>query len=268
MMYKKKFNSICKENFFKFFFFFFSISVFNSIYSIEIINIKFAVTKDSEPFSYVEDNKIKGIAIDIFDEVFNYYYHNKYKIIIDYFPWIRAQYLVKKGDYDALFTIRTTEREEYANFSKNYIIKNNISMFYNKNNKNIRKIISAKSLNDIKELFFLDYLGDSLIKYHSNELGFKNEFSNNKLSALMKINKDRGDLFISTDLSAKYFIKKYKLNNILSKKIDFIKDDFNFYLCIRKTKKEQNTIINDFDKVINQSNFQNKINKIIKKYFK
>ncbi|MGY3803839.1 substrate-binding periplasmic protein [Pigmentibacter ruber] len=233
----------------------------------EKITIKFAINEDSIPLSYSINKKPKGILVDIINE-FSKLNKEKYKIFLEPFPWPRVIYMVKKGEFDAFISLKSKERDEYVDYSSYLVLKENLYFYYSKENKKLTNLNTYNSINDFKNFLFLDYFGDSLNKYHSEENGFKNEFSTNKKYILFKLNKNRGDLFLSTKRSPQFLIKKYKLKNIVWKKVDFIKGDFNYYLCLRKNIANKKSILTDFDNFIKAPETIQKINKITERYIK
>lgn len=83
-----------------------------------------------------------------------------------------------------------------------------------------------------------------------------------------KLNRNRGDVFLSTKTASQFLIKKYKLKNVVWKKIEFIKGDFNYYLCLRKNIANKKSILTDFDNFIKAPETIQKINKITERYIK
>ena len=64
------------------------------------------------PLSFTEAGGIKGILVDVLDEVIG----NRMGLLRTHegFPWPRAQSLVQRGERDAICTIATPQRLEYA----------------------------------------------------------------------------------------------------------------------------------------------------------
>lgn len=231
------------------------------------ITIKFAINNDSVPLSYSKNKQPKGILVDIINE-FSKLNKEKYIIVTEPFPWPRVIYMVKKGEFDAFISLKSKERDEFVDYSNYYVIKESLFIYYSKKNKKLKNIDSYTSMSEFKSLLFLDYFGDSLTKFHSENDGFKNEFSTNKKFVFFKLNSNRGDVFLSTKTSGQFLIKKYKLKNITWKKIEFIKGDFNYYLCLRKNIANKKSILTDFDNFIKAPETIQKINKITERYIK
>ncbi len=79
------------------------------------------------PYEYEEDGMLKGIAVDVVEEVFNRMDH---PIQINLVPWDRALSMIEHGAADALFTAyKTPEREAFCDFSNEVLVDQTISLF-------------------------------------------------------------------------------------------------------------------------------------------
>lgn len=85
------------------------------------------VTVDYPPYEYVEDDEIKGIAVEIVMEVFK---RMDKPITLREVPWARALKDLEAGEIDgAIEVFYTEERERYLDFSKEILLDEFISLF-------------------------------------------------------------------------------------------------------------------------------------------
>lgn len=89
------------------------------------------VTVDYPPYEYVEDNEIKGIAVEIVIEVFR---RMDQPISLREIPWARALKDLEAGEIDgAIEVFHTEDRENYLDFSNEILLDEYISLFVLKN---------------------------------------------------------------------------------------------------------------------------------------
>jgi polar amino acid transport system substrate-binding protein len=85
------------------------------------------VTLEYPPYEYLENGKVKGVAVQIVQEVFK---RMKKPITITLYPWDQSLAMIQKGEADAIFTIfKTPEREAYADYSYEILIPQVVSLF-------------------------------------------------------------------------------------------------------------------------------------------
>lgn len=89
------------------------------------------VTFNYPPYEYEENNEIKGIAVEIIQEIFS---RMGQPIIIDVLPFSRGIEYIKHKDSDAMFTFyHKKEREEFAYYSKEVVIDQTVALFVHEN---------------------------------------------------------------------------------------------------------------------------------------
>lgn len=104
------------------------------------------VTLQYPPYEYQENGKNKGIVVEIINEVFK---RMDQPINITLYPWARALNMVKTGKADAIFTaFKNNEREVFADYSKEVLMPQTISLFSLKN----KNIMFNGNLESIKDL--------------------------------------------------------------------------------------------------------------------
>lgn len=85
------------------------------------------VTLQYPPFEYVENGKLKGVVVEIVQEVFS---RMQQPINISLLPWARSVKMIENGTADAIFTIyKTPEREVFADYSQEVLMPQVVSFF-------------------------------------------------------------------------------------------------------------------------------------------
>lgn len=78
------------------------------------------VSLNYPPYEYVENGKIKGIAVEILEETFRLM--NK-KLEIEIYPWARSIEMFQNGAADGIFTFfKTPEREKFTFYSNEIVL--------------------------------------------------------------------------------------------------------------------------------------------------
>ncbi|MCP4132733.1 MAG: transporter substrate-binding domain-containing protein [bacterium] len=90
------------------------------------------LTLQYPPYEYkTEDGNIEGIAVSIIREAFS---RMKQPIQIKLYPWPRAIKMIETGKADAIFTAyKNPERETFADYSKEVLMPQIVSLFVAKN---------------------------------------------------------------------------------------------------------------------------------------
>ena len=85
------------------------------------------VTLQYPPYEYAEEGEVKGFVVDIVTEVFR---RMQQPIHISLLPWARSIQMIENGTADAIFTAyKTPEREAFADYSKEILMPQIISLF-------------------------------------------------------------------------------------------------------------------------------------------
>jgi polar amino acid transport system substrate-binding protein len=88
------------------------------------------VTLQYPPYEFLEDGEVKGVAVEIVQEVFK---RMKVPIKITLYPWDQSLAMIQKGEADAIFTLfKTPEREAFADYSHEVLMPQVVSLFVTK----------------------------------------------------------------------------------------------------------------------------------------
>jgi polar amino acid transport system substrate-binding protein len=117
-----------------------------------------ADSMEGAPFKSVNSKgKPDGIFYAIVSSAFR---HMKVPLKYEAYPWKRAQMLVKTKHADALITVPTPDRLEYLAANREPVFIAKTKIFTQRDNPNIKKIKSANSLDDLKGLKIIDFIGE------------------------------------------------------------------------------------------------------------
>lgn len=91
------------------------------------------VTLEFPPYEYAAGGEVKGAAVEIVKETFK---RMGQPVTIKVLPWARAIKMIEDGDADAIFTAyKTPEREAFADYSKEVVMPQIVSLFVKKDSK-------------------------------------------------------------------------------------------------------------------------------------
>jgi polar amino acid transport system substrate-binding protein len=114
------------------------------------------------PRSWDDQGQMKGIIIDIIDEVLV----NKMNLKVQHsgYPWLRAQLMVKNKLADAFVTVPTEERKTYTEISEQPVLKFELFVATQPDNPRLEEIKNKSSIQEFKDVRIVDYLGNGWAK--------------------------------------------------------------------------------------------------------
>ncbi|WP_142810083.1 substrate-binding periplasmic protein [Rhodoferax aquaticus] len=229
----------------------------------------FAGDEDEAPFGFRNEKKeFVGIYVDILQEAFN---RMNVKYLIKGYPWARAQMLVEHGGADAMITVATPTRELIAVANTEALATHQWVAFAKSDSAKFQQIMSAKTLDELKGLKVLDYLGDGWGE--KNLAGFDVDRGGNFSQVLLKLAAQRGDVFVQMQLPTQYVLNELKAanpgNDGLAKVVAAtnVLDSKKFYLLVSK-KSPYVAMLPQVDKTIAGMRADGTIQKIHDKYVK
>lgn len=223
--------------------------------------MKFGYEETATPYSWNENGQMKGILIDIANEVIQ----KRMGIPVSHhgYPWIRAQHLVKKGVLDAHIT-NGPNRKEWAEHSSEAAILLEHLPYVGAKNQNLSKIRDAKSLEDLKPFKFVDNRGSGWAQKNLVEKGFNVHLVAEHNMIYRLLAKGRVDVTINMSHIARFYIKQLGLNDQIIE-LPAIIPPLPFHLVVGK-KSPFTKIIPKFDQTIRQMKADGFLQKILDKY--
>jgi len=222
--------------------------------------MKIAYYDNYAPRSYLENGEMKGVIVDIINEVIV----GKMGINVSHkgYPWKRAQLMVEKGTADAFITVPTKRRREYTYVSKEPLFKFETYIATTKDNPKINELKNIKNINELHPYRIVDYYGNGWSK---NALKNQNVYWLPDYVSIFKFMlQGKADVLIVSRKtihsleSTKYNDKFVVFSNPLT--------SVGFHLCIGKKSKYYN-ILDKFDETLKTLKEDGTIERIMKKYY-
>lgn len=232
------------------------------------ISLKAVFSESNPPFSYNgKSNTPEGIIPELMtlltDEL------EKVNIEQNAQPWSRAQNMMKTGEMDLFCTYPSTDRKNYALFTKAplFYLENDYLIFSKQNSK-FQDLLKIKNMEDLNNFTLVSHSAtgwekDNIPESVNRIIVHKHEY---KFNIIFK--RQAADFFIMNLEEAIYIAKEYGyLNDLAYIQVDFIKDsEIPFHIGIRKSHEQSTEIINKIDETLNDIEFIDKLNSTIKEY--
>lgn len=221
------------------------------------------VTERFAPYAFEENGHVRGISVDIAREAFKRLGYPD--IQIDIYPLARALEMVRNGEAHGVFSIyKTPSRERWANFSREPMLDEEVSLF----------VLKEANINFDGDLLKLTPYTFGVVRKYSYQKKFDNAVQKGILKAdpadtgeacIEKLLNRRIDIFISNKFVALEMFKRMgKLDQIkeLSPEVYRVSSYFAF------SKRQSLLLTEDFDKVIEEMKQDGTYYRIINDYIK
>jgi len=120
--------------------------------------VKFVYFDNFAPYSWKENNRMRGIFIDVVDEVIRT--GMEIPVIHEGYPWRRAQKMVEANAADAFITVPTPRRREYTLISPEPVTTIAMTVFTSAKNNKLQEILKIRFVSDLKAFTAVDYIGN------------------------------------------------------------------------------------------------------------
>lgn len=213
------------------------------------------------PFSWEEEGEMKGIFIDVLNEVIA----KNMGIPISHkgYPWARAQMYVEHGEADAFVTVPTPKRRIYTKMSNESIIVSKTSIFSKKGHPRIEEMKSIKTIEDFRKFRLITYIGDGYSKKLFPD--WENVMWKPTLDNCLKLLKGRGpEIFVQSSEVTNFRIKALGYQGQFVELPSPVKA-LPFHLCIGNKSSYLN-VLSKFDKVLKKMKKRGGIKEIIYNY--
>lgn len=166
----------------------------------------FVYFNDYPPFGWEENQKMRGIYIDIVNEVFE----NRLGISVQHkgYPWKRAQLMVKLGSADGFCTVVTPERLTFSKPTQESIIDVNFKIFAYINSPKREQLETIDSIAGLKGFKLVDYMGSGWAEENLVKAGLDIYWlAQNEQIWKLLIN-GRADATVKNEWTTRYALKK------------------------------------------------------------
>ncbi|WP_019613842.1 substrate-binding periplasmic protein [Psychromonas ossibalaenae] len=217
------------------------------------------------PFSWQQDNQIKGILKDLLDEIL--VQRMGIKVSYEICPWARCQMMVKEGQRDALFTVSSTKRDRYSMKTELPLFISDFFIYSGANNKNLPLLQRVKNLESLLALENLRYVYLLGSGWHDQNLATAHHVTTvlypAKILDLLKFN--RADVYIEQAVSMNYQIKRLNLNQGIIQ-IPAVMDHTSWHLYIGN-KSDYISILPQLDRMLDKMQKEGSLQKLHDKIF-
>ncbi len=222
--------------------------------------MKLVYFNDYSPFSWMENNQMKGILIDALTEAIQ----TQMGIQVSHkgYPWERAQKMVKFNEADAFVTVPTLERKSYTEISTESVILVTFTLFVSKKNAQIEALKTVKNISDLSNFSLVQNIGSGWATQNPGRMNVRWIPTLDKV--LFLIAKDRYDIFVDASQVIRFNIKKLGYQDQILELPNII-DSASFNLCIGKKSPYVN-ILPKFDATIIEMRKNGKLQEIYDKY--
>lgn len=230
------------------------------------LTITYAVGPPSVPLYELEpanENGWKGLFVEIAEKIFE---DLGYKVVIEQYPWTRAQQKIKEGYADFTFSIPTAERLEYAVISDEPILQMYFNVYTYADHPKLKDISKIKTVQDIISLKLkpVTNLGNGWHKENIEDAGVTTFYVPNDENLVQFLALKRADIMIDAPIFMNHLTKK---NNLESKivKTDVLFGPINFHLLVSKNSKYAD-LMPEINKTINKLVQNGILEQIVSKY--
>jgi len=215
------------------------------------------------PLSYrAENGTLRGILVDILEEILG----RQMGVPIQHagYPWLRAQMMAKLGAADAICTIATATRLEYAVASSEVVVAAPRRIFVRADNPMLA------DLQQVRDLAGLKQLGPTVVSYTGNGwgaenlTGFKVVSGTDYESGLKMLIAKRGDVMIDNSLTMQFSLTR-EAGGEQVMMMPARLESANFQLLISKLSRHVG-LLPAFDKALAQYKKTSAYAEIFKKY--
>lgn len=133
--------------------------------------VRWGYMNDAEPINWLENGQPKGIEVEIVQECMD---RLGIRVIHEFYPWKRAQMLLRDGSLDGIMTTPTSERFGYAVFGREITYPLYKSLFIRRGNSELETTVRGFTrLENLKPWRLIDYTGNGwAAEYMKKEDGY------------------------------------------------------------------------------------------------
>jgi polar amino acid transport system substrate-binding protein len=214
------------------------------------------------PLSFVEGGALKGILVDVLDEVIGRRLGQACRH--EGLPWPRAQSLVERGERDAICTIATSQRLAYAVAAEVPVVSAPICVFLRADHPRLAAYAQARDLAELRALqpTVLSYSANGWAKDRLAE--FNVEWGGDFNSALKMLLARRGDIMVENSLVMQHSLKRLSGGGLL-RRLPNALDQAHFQLLVGRQSPHIG-LLPEFSKAMAQFKATPAYGEIFKRY--
>ncbi len=168
-------------------------------------SIKVVYFHDFPPYSWIENGEMKGVYIDIAQELFS----KRLGLSIEHkgYPWERAQKMVENGEADVFVTTKTPERLIYSISTEEAVYSMKVMAYTYTDNPFTNELKKISDLKGFDKFTICDYIGNGWAKYNLAELS-NIYWAADMQSCVRLLIEKKVDIHFSSPLLMKYLKKR------------------------------------------------------------
>lgn len=211
------------------------------------ITVKLVHGVDYQPFSFGIQDAPEGLLPRIAEAVFSKCPGIRLEQSI--YPWNRAQYLVEKGDANAIITVPTDGRLKYLRPSATPVISPHFFPYASVKNGRIAELRDASVLADFQKFRVGAYSGSGWSREHLQ--GFDVDYTTSLPSQVFPmLALDRFDVVFENSIVADYMIRKASLQDNIKPLTAAAVGRYEWHLLVRKDLQGADAVLNCFERQI------------------
>ncbi len=168
--------------------------------------LRMAYFETYSPMSFRQDGALRGILVDVIQEIAGKRLH----LNVEHtgYPWNRAQLLVRNGEMDAICTIATPERLEYAVAAQEPVVSPRRRIFIRNDSPLLAQVRQVRDLDELRQLnpVVVSYAGNGWGR--ANLGGFNVQEGSDFESALKMLVAKRGDVLIDNSFTMQFSLAR------------------------------------------------------------
>ena len=239
-----------------------ALALANSLPAQAVEPLRMAYLDNFSPLSFREDGVLRGILIDLIDEVIQ----RRLEVAVEHagYPWARAQMLVERGEHDGLCTIVTPARLAYAAASEEAVVTVPTYIFARADNPLLPKLQGVRTIDELRRLnpTVLSYNGNGWAKV--NLVNFNVIWEMDYFSAQRMLVASPSHIMVENSLTMQHSLKRIPGHTeirMTSADLDRVK----FQLLINR-RSAHVSLLPAFDKAMRQFKLSADYAKIFNRY--
>lgn len=217
------------------------------------------------PLSYREDGEIKGILVDVLNNIFV----DRLCMEVEHhaYSWKRAQFMVKTGKSDAFCTNPEPYRKKYACFTRTPVIVSGPAVFTGINNPQKGQIDTIIGIEEMRAFSLVDYLGSSWARQTFPKDFHKDIHWVGSLETVFKMLAiNRYDMYVGQEVIGRYTLVQVGLADDIAVRPVSIGKSALFNFGLRNTYPQALNIVSDVERALQEAVDDGTVSMIVQKY--
>jgi len=224
-----------------------------------------AYDDDLAPLSYAADGRIRGVLVDILNEILvvrlgKQVEHRGYS-------WKRAQLMVRADNADALCAVPGSARQHYVLFTSSPVVVSSPAIFSGVNNPRKSDIEAIGTIDGLRAFSLVDHLGSSWSRDTLPRDIQKNINWVGSLDTVLKmIAINRYDIYLGDGIVGRYGLINLGLADAVLARPVPIGTPTRYHFAMRKNHPDAPTVVNDVQRELKRISDEGMIERMVQGY--